>query len=248
MPVPGRTPAASARPQRPGATGPWRRVAAALLLAAAGAVPAGAQPAPDRQVWVQVLALGQLSEQWRSHLEVQPRWFDDGSELGLTIVRTALGRRVSPRITAFLGYAWVPRTFGEGVRHEQRIWQQLSIAGPALGAWGTSARVRLEQRWLDPWNGPSHRLRTLVRAQRAVAPGSPWGVWTYDELMVTLADTTRGPARGFDRNRLAAGGSRRLSPLASIDAGYVWERAVAGAGRRNDHIAFGALNLTWPRR
>ena len=34
---------------------------------------AGAQQNPDRQVWVQALALGQLSENWRSHVEVQPR-------------------------------------------------------------------------------------------------------------------------------------------------------------------------------
>lgn len=225
-----------------------RRAGVALLLVLATVPDAVAQQNPDRQVWVQALALGQLSENWRSHVEVQPRWFDDGSELGLTIVRYALGRRVAPRVTVFLGHAWVPRTFGEGVRHEQRVWQQLSITGPALGGWVTSARVRLEQRWLDPWDGASHRLRTMVRAQRPVAAGSRWGVWSYDELMITLDDTARGPGSGFDRNRLAGGVSRRLSPAVSIDAGYLWERAVFGPGRRNDHVAIGVLNLAWPRR
>jgi len=226
-----------------------RLVAGALLLALSAASAVEAQPAPDRQIWLQVLAVGELSENWRSHLEVQPRWFDDGSELGLTIVRTAIGRRLTPRVTAFVGYAWVPRTFGEGVRHEQRIWQQLSIAGPALGGWTTSVRVRVEQRWLEPWDGASHRLRLLGRAQRPVGAPGRWGVWAYDELMLTMDDTRRGPASGYDRNRLAGGVSRRLSPLASIDAGYVWERAVAGAAeRRNDHIAFAVLNLSLPRR
>ena len=210
---------------------PRTRVVAAGLLAGllALAGDAAAQQNPDRQVWVQGLALGQLSENWRSHIEVQPRWFDDGSELGLTIVRTALGRRLTPRVTAWLGHAWVPRTFGEGVRHEQRLWQQLSVAGPALGAWSTSGRLRVEQRWLEPWDGVSHRVRMLARAQRPVGATRRWGLWAYDELMVTLDDTPRGPASGFDRNRLAGGVSRRLSPAVSVDAGYLWERAVFGA-------------------
>lgn len=219
-----------------------------LALLLLSAVDGRAQQNPDRQVWLQGLALGQLSENWRSHLEVQPRWFDDSSELGLTIVRTAIGRRVTPRVTAWLGHAWVPRTFGEGVRHEQRIWQQLSMAGPALGAWTTSGRLRVEQRWLDPWDGVSHRVRMMARAQRPVGTTRQWGVWAYDELMVTLDDTPRGPQDGFDRNRLSAGISRRLSPLVSFDAGYVWERGVFGTGRRNDHVGLGVLYLNWPRR
>ena len=192
------------------------RLSLALLLLSV--VDGQAQQNPDRQVWVQGLALGQLSENWRTHIEVQPRWFDDGSELGLTIVRYAIGRRLTPRVTAFVGHAWVPRTFGEGVRHEQRIWQQLTLTGPALGAWSTSGRLRVEQRWLEPWDGVSHRVRMLARAQRP------------------------------DRNRLAGGVSRRLSPVVSVDAGYLWERGVFGAGRRNDHIAIGVLNLSLPRR
>jgi len=231
---------------------PCRRLFAGLAVVLAltlGLVTsAAAQPDPDRQVWIQGLALGQLSENWRSHIEVQPRWFDDSSELGLTIVRTAIGRRLSPRVTVWLGHAWIPRTFGEGVRHEQRIWQQLSLAGPVLGGWTTSGRLRVEQRWLEPWDGLSHRVRMMARAQRPLAPTSPWGVWAYDELMVTLDDTPQGPQDGFDRNRLSAGISRRVSPLVSFDAGYVWERGVAGAGRRNDHVALGVLYLNWPRR
>lgn len=219
----------------------------AVLVVSAGAAPAHAQPNPDRQIWLQALALGQLSEAWRVHLEVQPRFQDDASELGLTIVRYAIGRRVTPRVTAWVGHAWVPRTLGDGVRHEQRIWQQLSITGPTLGRWSTTGRARLEQRWLDPWADASHRLRLMARAQRPVGRAG-FGVYAYDELMLTLDDTARGPASGFDRNRLSAGVSRRVSPAVSFDAGYLWERAVFGAGRRNDHIAVGVLNLSWPRR
>lgn len=218
------------------------------MLLALPARHAVGQPNPDRQAWVQALAIGQLSERWRSHVEVQPRIFDGASELGLTIVRGALGRVVHPRLTVFAGYAWVPRTYGDGVRHEQRLWQQLSLTGPGLGRWTTSGRVRLEQRWLDPWADTSHRLRLMARAQRPVG-GRGWGVYAYDELMVTLDDTASGPQDGFDRNRLSAGVSRRVSPVMSFDAGYLWERGVFnGDGRRHDHIAIAVVNVSLPRR
>ena len=171
---------------------------------------------------------------------------NDASELGLTIVRTAVGRRVAPRVTVWLGHAWVPRTLGAGVRHEQRIWQQLSLTAPAVGRWAPSARLRLEQRWLEPWQGPSHRLRVLNRAQRPLG-GTPWALFAYDEAMFTLDRTQRGPSRGFDRNRLAAGLVRRVSPTVSTDVGYIWENAVVPGGRRNDHVIVAVLNLSMPR-
>lgn len=222
-------------------------LAAAVFTAALAPAPAAAQQNPDRQFWGQAVAIGRLSDNWRSHLEIQPRVFEDASELGLTIVRAALGRRVAERATLFAGYAWVPRTFGEGVRHEQRVWQQLSLVGPALSGWATSARIRLEQRTLDPWVDLSHRLRMLMRAQRGAAQPGRWGAYAYDELMLTLDDTARGPDRGFDRNRASAGVTRRLSSAVTIDAGYLWEHGVFGDGRRDDHIGIVTANISWPR-
>jgi Protein of unknown function (DUF2490) len=227
----------------------WASTAILCLVVSHGvATDARAQQDPDRQAWVQVLAQGQLGDAWRTHLEVQPRFMNDASELGLTIVRGAIGRRVLPRATLFLGYGWVPRTLGSGVRDERRVWQQLSVTGPAVGGWAASARIRLEQRTLDPWTDVSHRLRMLARLQRGASAPGRWGAYGYNELMLTLDDTTRGPASGFDRNRFSAGLSRRFTASVAVDAGYLWEHAVFGAGRRDDHTAIGVLNLTWPRR
>jgi hypothetical protein len=219
----------------------------AVLVASLHAAPALAQPDPDGQAWVQVLALGRAGD-WRSHLEVQPRIFDGASELGLTIVRGALGRAFAPWIAGYLGYAWVPRTFGDGVRHETRIWQQLLLTPPAAGGWTPSVRLRLEQRRLDPWDGRSHRLRMLARAQRRLRPEGHWQIAGYNELMVTFDDTPRGPAQGFDRNRFYTGLMRSISPTATVESGYIWEHSrLAGAGSRNDHVLIGVLTLQWPR-
>jgi len=70
--------------------------------------------------------------------------------------------------------------------------------------------TRVKQRWLQPWDDASHRVRLLARAQRPLGAATPWAVFTYDEAMFTLDHTRRGPARGFDRNRLAAGLVRRF--------------------------------------
>ncbi len=230
-------------------SGTARRDGAAALvvvLVTLAAATAAAQDNPDRQVWGQVLALGALGDHWRTHVEVQPRVMNDASELGLTIVRTGLGRRVTPRMTLFLGHAWIPRTLGAGVRHEQRLWQQMSVSAPAVAGWSPSLRLRLEQRWLAPWPDTAHRARVMVRGQRALA-STPWSLFAYDELMVNLDRTTGGPARGFDRNRVAGGVTRRWSPVVSADLGYLWEHSAIPAGRRNDHVVVVVLNLSVPR-
>ena len=108
-------------------------------------------------------------------------------------------------------------------------------------------RLRVEQRWLEPWDGTSHRVRLLARAQRPVRAGSQWSVFGYDEAMVTLDRTARGPARGYDRNRVSAGVVRRFSPVVSTDLGYVWENAAIPGGHRNDHVFVAVINLAAPR-
>ena len=225
-----------------------RRCALAWALGTALSIStATAQDNPDTQAWAQVLAIGQVSEHWRTHVEVQPRFMNGPSELGLTIVRTAVGRRVAPRASVWLGHAWVPRTLGTGTRHEQRLWQQLLVTPPAVGGWAPTARLRVEQRWLEPWQGTSHRVRVLTRAQRPLGRRTPWSVFAYDEAMFTIDRTPRGPARGYDRNRLSAGLAHRASPIVSTDIGYIWENAVIPGGRRNDHVFIAVLNLAVPR-
>jgi hypothetical protein len=211
------------------------------------ATPVVAQDLQDGQLWVQSVATVSLTPNWRAHLELQPRLINDASELGLTIVRTAIGRQVAPGVTLWLGHAWIPRTAGDETVHEQRIWQQLLMTGAPIVGWTPTVRARLEQRWLDPWTDASHRVRLLVRGQKPIGT-SRTSIIVYDEGMYTFDTTMLGPPQGFDRNRLAALLGRRLSQLASIEAGYIWEHArLQGGGRRNDHVISAVINLTIPR-
>jgi hypothetical protein len=223
--------------------------AIAVCLLHVNAPSVHAQSAHDAQKWVQALAVGRIGD-WRTHAEIQPRVFDDVSELGLVINRVAIGRAVHPRVSTWIGYAWVPRPFGPGMRHEQRIWQQLLVTPPPVRGWTPTVRLRLEQRWQDqPWDGSSHRLRTLVRAQKPFDNARRWQFATYNELMITFDETPAGPRQGYDRNRFYAGVLRTLSPALTFEGGYIWEHSpLTGAGDRHDHAAITVVTLQWPRR
>lgn len=200
------------------------------------------------QIWLQALAVGPVSENWRAHLELQPRWFDDASTLGLVIARGAVGRRVLPRATIWGGLAVVSRTFQSPTRHETRVWEQLSLDIPPAGRWALTGRIRVEQRWLDTWADTSHRIRLMLRTQRPLG-ASPWTLAMYNETMVTMDATDFGPRRGYDRNRAYSGLMRRVSPLLTAEFGYIWENStIFGPLQRNDHIAIGVLNLGLFRR
>jgi hypothetical protein len=218
-----------------------------LLSVPAAAVAQARSSVHDTQLWTQVLATVSVSERWLAHLEGQSRWADDVSDHDQAIVRTAVGRRLSPRLTLWGGHAWTPRTRGDGTLHEQRLWQQLSATLPAASGWTPSLRLRLEQRFLDTWSDNSHRLRVMGRVVRPIDAAKVWSIATWNEVMVTFDDTDHGPAQGLDQNRLFAGVMRKLSPHASLETGYLWQTANPPglAPRTHNHIAFAWPNLTF---
>ena len=214
----------------------------ALLL---GPRLAAAQPDGDRHLWVQAVAVLRVSEHWRVHLEEQPRWFDDVSAPFQNLVRTAVGRQLGPRFSLWAGHAWVAKPPGPGVKHEQRAWQQLLLTPPVTRGWTTSFRWRQEQRWQRDWDGTSHRIRLMARAAHSIG-SSRWLAVGWDEAMVTLSATGEGPPKGFDQNRLFGGVSRRVSPHAAVDAGYMWFAVRQPSGQRSDgHVSLVSLNLTY---
>jgi hypothetical protein len=207
-------------------------------------ISAAAQATHDAQLWTQVILTAPIAPQWLVHLEAQPRWSDDVSELNHAIARGAVGRRVAPGVSMWGGYAWIPRTLGPGTRHEQRIWQQVSASLPVVRRWAPSMRLRTEQRFLDGWEDSSHRLRIMGRLVRPLDAAGTWNVATWNEGMITLDDTVGGPWQGFDQNRLFAGLMRRMSSAATIEGGYLWHTTKPPtSARAHAHVGFVWLNV-----
>lgn len=198
----------------------------------------------DVQAWLLLLGQIPVGDQWIVHAEAQPRWNDDISQRDQVIVRGGLGRRLGRRASVWGGYAYIPRWSSGDVLHEQRIWQQFSATLPRVGRWTPSLRLRQEQRFLDQWGDSSHRFRALGRLVRPIG-NSPWSVAVWDEYFVTLDDTVRGPAQGFDQNRLFLTALRKLSPSVTFEAGYLWQVVPANQvrGTRHGHSVF--TWLTW---
>ena len=218
-------------------------LAAGLCLALSS--PLAAQTRHDAQLWVMFLDTHALSENWRLHLELQPRWSQDMSELDQTLYRWAVGRRINRALTLWGGHVWVPRTLGEGTRHEHRAWQQASITLPTAGKWAPSIRLRNEQRFLDGWADSSHRLRAMLRGVHPIADGT-WSAVIWDEFMVNYDKTAGGPGQGFDQNRIFAGVLRRLNAKAGLEFGYLLQTpATPTTPTQQNHVGFVWLNLAY---
>jgi Protein of unknown function (DUF2490) len=222
-----------------------RRGVFTLVLCLALPMGAAAQDTVDTGFWLQVLATVRLSENWRLHLEEQPRWNDDWSASYQVLTRTALGRRVGSRASLWGGYAWIAKPPGEGVTHEHRIWEQLSATFPTAARWTPSLRLRLEQRFQDGWADSSHRVRIMGRGVRPFDAQGRWSLAAWDELLVTLDETESGPAEGVDQNRLFVGVLRQFSRQVGLEAGYLWVAFDSRTGpRTHQHNLFVWLNLT----
>ena len=223
-----------------------RRVVLALAFVACSTWPAAAQDTTDVQLWWLNVATVRLSENWRLHLEEQPRWFNDVSESFQIITRTAAGRRINDGLTLWGGYAWVAKPPGEGVQHEHRLWQQASVTLPKAEQWTPSLRFRLEQRFQGEWADTSHRARMMARGVRPITGDGRWSVVGYDEVFLTLDETEDGPLQGYDQNRLFAGVLRRVNAHVGLELGYMWINTERGSvPNLNAHTPVIWLNLTF---
>jgi hypothetical protein len=222
-----------------------RRTLLALVLCLARPGLAVAQDTIDEQFWLQILATLRVSDNSRLHLEAWPRFSENQDGPFQVITRGAVGRRLSPLLTAWGGYAWIAKPPGPGVTHEQRIWQQLSATLPAAAAWTPSLRIRLEQRFQNNWSDASHRLRLMGRGVRPIDGQRRWSIAAWNELLLTLDETAGGPWQGVDQNRVFGGVLHQLSPKAGVEFGYLWVTAEPPAGlRTHAHSVSVWLNLT----
>ena len=106
-------------------------------------------------------------------------------------------------------------------------------------------RVRLEQRFQESWSDASHRLRVMGRGVRPFDTDCRWALTTWDELLLTLDETTGGPWQGVDQNRLFAGVLRQFSPRVGLEMGYLWVTSDPPAmPRAHAHTLSVWLNLT----
>lgn len=215
----------------------------AAFVALALGLPARAETSQDEQIWVQFVAQGPVAGKVVYLAELQPRYGNNASGLAQMIIRTAIGVKVSDRVTIYQGYANA-RTpaVGRADTVENRSFQQISWSLGNPGGVALSTRTRLEQRWLSTGDDMGWRLRQSVRAAVPFEEGGKVKLLGSVEVFVALDDTDWGARSGLDRVRSFAGVELPFSGKSTIELGYL-NQYVNGANGRDqmDHVA--ALNL-----
>jgi hypothetical protein len=139
----------------------------------------------------------------------------------LGIVRPALGLRITPDVSVWAGYAWIPTYLDEGELrnlNEHRPWQQVLYQG-SVGPLSLQFRPRFEQRVREGQSDVAFRLRFFGRFNARLTQRLPLWFASTDEVFVALNDAAWGPKAGYDQNRLFLGLGYGTSPR--VEAGYL---------------------------
>jgi hypothetical protein len=205
------------------------RTFAVPLLLWSSAPLAQAQTRDDGGLWTLWLGqgdLGSLNSDWkrvRWWLDVQDRRRDEGETFDMFLFRPGLGYAITPRVTAFLGYALIESDpANRDAFTEHRAWQQLSWSPPVEG-FTLQSRARLEQRFVEDESETGLRFRELVKATFPLSSSKAFFASVYDEAFFELNDTAWGQRSGFRQNRAFVGLGWRLDRehKFSLEVGYL---------------------------
>jgi Protein of unknown function (DUF2490) len=210
----------------------WRRgitiVALASSLLVGGETFAQSTFNQDFRLWWPVFMTVKLPSSFLAHLEVQPRFadLDEDGHIDQLIIRPAIGYQLTENLSIWQGYAWIGN-FNQ--RHtppqspffeESRIYQQI-LYSRKFDSFKITSRTRLEERWIEHVDGTAVRFRTALRGMYPLPMAPEWALVVADEIFVSVNTVgTRGPAAGFDQNRVFAGINRTFSPHFNMDIGY----------------------------
>jgi hypothetical protein len=176
----------------------------------------------DFQSWNAVALAGPVKESspWQYWFDGHYRLQDNASELGVFIIRPAIGYKINTKTTFWLGYARIGIDGEPSNTYEDRIWQQATFSMGALFGGSLSGRTRLEQRFRDEVaSDTGHRLRQFVRWAKPI--NEKWSMVVWDELFVGLNDSDWGQRSGFDQNRLYVGPAYHLNKKWRVELGYM---------------------------
>jgi len=183
----------------------------------------------DTQAWSALIAKFPIASEGRffGYFEAQPRVGDNVSELERLLIRPALGYKVTPDLSVFLGYGWTPtfmnNHYESDFRDETRIWEQLSYnQHDVFGLLEVEHRFRQEQRFIQHVGNAANRSRYMLKGSLPLTTEKDFGLTGYDELFVSLNSVDNGPRAGFDRNRIFVGPYVVMKPL-RLELGYLGE-------------------------
>ncbi len=192
---------------------------------------AAASPDEDFYTWAGFEMTGSLPAKnpylrnLRYKLFMQGRFGDNSSQFSQGLIRTGVGYPFSDKITAWLGYDWVPtdRPLALSAFNDHAVWQQLSWSNSF--AFGTLiSRTRFEQHFFDVPGGSdaAHLFRQMFKLSMPVPVASPKiSIVMWNEIFANLKTTDAGIRSGYNQNRAFAGIGYRISKEMVLETGYM---------------------------
>ncbi len=224
-------------------------VLAWMLIAGGGAFAQSPSTfSQDFRLWSPVFLTVKLPSSLLAYMEVQPRFadLDDGGHIDQLLLRPALGYQLTENVSIWQGYAWVGNY---NQRHtppqspffeESRIYQQV-LYTRKFDSFKITSRTRLEERWIEHVDGTAVRFRTALRGMYTLPMAPEWALVASDEIFIHLNTVdSRGPAAGFDQNRVFVGINRTFSKYFNIDVGYqnqlLNSRSIPNLANQMNHV------------
>ena len=170
--------------------------------------------------WYMYFGLNRVSDRLSIHTEAQFRYWEVASNFNQMLLRTGLNYHINDEAMATLGYAYISTdvTFeelpGEENFKEHRIFQQFILKNEV---WKLlfEHRYRFEQRFIDFGDSNDTRYRARYRLQLTLPVTELLFINIYNEIFLNLQGNV------FDQNRLYAALGFKLSPVTSIQVGYL---------------------------
>lgn len=180
----------------------------------------------DTGLWTTTTGTLKLRPNWTASLAVQTRSVDDASDLERTVLRPSISYQYAPQYKLTAGYdAHLIELPTDRIEH--RAWQQWSSKWQ-FNPITLSARVRLEERFIEDVDDVAYRLRLGAMATVPLFDTSWRGV-IRNEYFAGLNSVDGGPQSGFDQNRSFIGVSHKLNDHISAEVGYQLQHIDRGA-------------------
>ena len=221
-----------------------KRILPAVLAASVVSAPALAD---DTQLWNAIALAGPVKDDSRLLLwfDGHARFRDDASDLGVTIIRPAVGWQITDNVAGWAGYARVvSRRENAPDLKEHRIWQQATFGMGTLFGGSLSGRTRLEQRLVNLGDDTGWRFRQFVRYSRPFE-NPDYSAIIWNELFVGFNDTDWGARSGYDQNRTFIGAGWQASKSFRLEGGYMFNHINRdGAPNASNHVVSFMLAVT----
>ncbi|MEL6485791.1 MAG: DUF2490 domain-containing protein [Pseudomonadota bacterium] len=210
-----------------------QRLIAFLLCTFVMCAPAHASE-DDFNIWTGQFVSVDISDDVYIRGEAQERFTNDADRLGQLLLRSFVGYRISKRVNAGGGYAYIlTDPVGPVEVNEHRFYQELNVRLIDHKGVTLDSRTRLEQRTFEEDGELAWRFRNFVQLKIPISEHNKFVAYT--EPFIALNETPL-QRDGIGAWRNFVGVSVPIAKGVEMVPGYLNQHAFRDGEDRSDHI------------